>query len=66
MSVSILLWGILFGAIGLGMVIYGKQQRAAAPLLCGIGLMVYPYFVPNVVAVVAIGIVLTLLPFFFR
>ena len=66
MSVSILLWGILFGAIGLGMVIYGKQQRAAAPLLCGIGLMVYPYFVPNVVAVVAIGIVLMLLPFFFR
>jgi hypothetical protein len=66
MSESILLWGILFGAIGLGLAIYGKQQRAAAPLLCGIGLMVYPYFVPNVIALVAIGVVLSVLPFFFR
>lgn len=66
MSESILLWGILFGSIGLALAIYGKQQRAAVPLLCGIGLMIYPYFVPNVIAVVAIGIVLSGLPFFFR
>jgi hypothetical protein len=28
--------------------------------------MVYPYFVPNVIALVAIGIVLMGIPYFFR
>lgn len=65
MSVSTLLWGLLFGSIGVGFAIYGKQQRAAVPLLCGIALMVYPYFVPNVIALVAIGVVLMAIPYFF-
>ncbi len=42
----------------MGFALYGKQQRAVVPLLCGIALMVYPYFVPNVIALVGIGIVL--------
>jgi len=66
MSESILLWGLLFSSIGLGFAIYGKQQRAAVPLLCGIALMIFPYFIPNVVALVAIGIVLSGIPYFFR
>jgi membrane protein DedA with SNARE-associated domain len=48
-----------------GFALYGRQQRAVVPLLCGIALMVYPYFVPNVIALVAIGIVLMALPYFF-
>jgi hypothetical protein len=36
------------------------------PLLCGIALMVYPYFVPNAIALVGIGIVLMGIPYFFR
>ena len=39
--------------MGFGFALYGKQQRAVVPLLCGIALMVYPYFVPNVIALVA-------------
>jgi hypothetical protein len=66
MSESTLLWGLLFGSIGVGFALYGKQQRAVVPLLCGIALMVYPYFVPNAIALVAIGIVLMALPYFFR
>jgi hypothetical protein len=66
MSESTLLWGLLFGSIGVGFALYGKQQRALVPLLCGIALMVYPYFVPNAIALVAIGIVLMALPYFFR
>ena len=66
MSESTLLWGLLFGSIGVGFALYGKQQRAVVPLLCGIALMVYPYFIPNVFALVAIGIVLMALPYFFR
>lgn len=66
MSEATLLWGLLFGSIGVGFALYGKQQRAAVPLFCGIALTVYPYFVPNVIALVAIGIVLMAIPYFFR
>jgi hypothetical protein len=66
MTESILLWGLLFGSIGFGFVLYGKQQRAVVPLLCGIALMIYPYFIPNVIALVGIGIVLMGIPYFFR
>jgi hypothetical protein len=66
MTESILLWGLLFGSIGFGFALYGKQQRAPLPLLCGGALMIYPYFVPNVFALVGIGIVLMAIPYFFR
>ena len=66
MTVSSLLWGLLFGSIGVGFALYGKRQRAPVPLLCGLALMIYPYFIPNVFALVAIGIVLMGIPYFFR
>jgi len=28
--------------------LYGKKQRAVVPLVCGLVLMIYPYFIPNV------------------
>jgi hypothetical protein len=65
-SEGTLLWGLVFGSIGVGFCIYGKRQRAAVPLICGIGLVVYPYFVPNVYALIAIGITLCAIPYFFR
>jgi hypothetical protein len=66
MTESILLWGLLFGSIGFAFALYGKQQRSPVPLLCGIALMIFPYFVPNVIALVGIGIVLMAIPYFFR
>jgi hypothetical protein len=65
-STSSLLWGALFGSIGLGFVIYGRRQRAVVPLLCGLALMAFPYFVSNVVLLVAIGVALMAIPYFFR
>jgi hypothetical protein len=66
MSEGTLLWGVLFSSIGVGFCIYGKRQQATVPLLCGIGLVIYPYFVPNVLAVIAIGMALCAIPYFFR
>jgi predicted membrane protein len=66
MDPAILLWGLLFSSIGFAFFLYGKKQRAVVPLVCGIVLMVYPYFVPNVVLVVLIGLVLTAIPYFLR
>jgi hypothetical protein len=65
-EVSTLLWGVLFSSVGLGFFIYGKKQRAPVPLVCGLALMIYPYFIPNVIALVVIGIVLSAIPYFFR
>jgi hypothetical protein len=57
---------MLFGSIGLGYFIYGKRQRAPVPLICGVTLMVYPYFISNNVVLVAIGAVLMAVPYFIR
>jgi hypothetical protein len=66
MSAAVLLWGLLFSSIGLGFFLYGKKQRAVVPLVCGLVLMVYPYFIPNVTALVMIGALLTAVPYFLR
>lgn len=66
LDTSSLLWGLLFGSIGLGYLIYGRKQRAVVPLLCGLSLMVFPYFVSNNILLVATGVVLMAIPYFFR
>jgi hypothetical protein len=66
MSAPTLLWGLLFSSIGLGFFLYGKKQRAVVPLVSGLVLMIYPYFIADVFVLVAIGVVLTAIPHFFR
>lgn len=66
MSVSTLVWGMLFGAIGLGYFIYGKRQAALVPLVCGISLMVFPYFLSSAWALVLVGVALMAIPYFVR
>jgi hypothetical protein len=63
---SSLFCGLLFGSIGVGYLVYGRRQGAVVPLVCGIALMVYPYFVSNTIALVAIGAVLMAVPYFVR
>jgi len=59
-------WGLLFGCVGLGYLVYGRRQGAAVPIVCGLALMVFPYFVPNTYVLVLIGGVLSALPYFLR
>jgi hypothetical protein len=66
MNTSTLMWGMIFGAIGLGFVVYSKKQKAIIPLLCGIGLMVVPYFISNIYILILSGIVLVALPFIIK
>ena len=63
---AVLLWGLLFGSIGLGYFIYGRKQSAPVPLVCGLALMMFPYFVSNVPVMVGIGIALIAIPYFLR
>jgi hypothetical protein len=66
MNTSSLLWGLLFGSIGLGFFVYGRKQKVVVPLVCGVALMIFPYFVSNTVLLVALGVVLIAIPYFLR
>ncbi len=65
-SEASLIWGILFGSFGFAYFIYGKKQKKIIPLLCGLGLMLFPYFVTNVTLIVIIGILLVVMPWFIK
>ena len=53
MTTASLLWGVVFGSVGTGYCVYAKKQRAVLPFLCGVALMVLPYFLSNPYALVA-------------
>jgi hypothetical protein len=57
---------LLFGAVGLGFFVYGKRQKAVVPLVCGLALMTFPYFISNTFALIATGIALIAIPYFVR
>ncbi len=61
-----LLWGLLFSSIGFGYFLYGKKQGAPVPLVCGLVMMIYPYFIANAYLLVAIGVVVGAVPYFMR
>ncbi len=65
-STAVLMWGMLFGSIGAGFVIYGRKQKAIVPLCVGVALCVFPYFIANVYALVLVGVVLMAIPYFVR
>jgi hypothetical protein len=63
MTPTSLVIGILTGAVGVAYFVYGKRQARFAPLIAGMLLCVYPYFVSSVVWLVVIGVVLIAAPF---
>ncbi|MFQ5453786.1 MAG: hypothetical protein ACE5D6_06330 [Candidatus Zixiibacteriota bacterium] len=65
-SLSTIIWGVLFGSIGMGYIIYGRKQKKGIALLSGIVLSIFPYFFSNLFVIIFIGIVLMLLPYFIR
>lgn len=60
---AMLMWGILFGAIGIGYLVYGKQQKRAMPLLTGVLLILLPYFISSTWLAVILGALLVAAPF---
>ena len=66
MNTATILWGVLFGSFGAGYFLYGKKRGMVMPLVCGIALSVFPYFVPNTILMVLIGAALIAAPFFVR
>ena len=50
-----LITSLILGCIGLGLFIYGKRQARYVHLTAGVALMVFPYFVPRVPWMIAVG-----------
>jgi hypothetical protein len=62
-GVSNLFIAVLAGAVGMGYFVYGRRQARAVPMIAGIVLCVYPYFVDSLLWLSIIGIALAAAPF---
>lgn len=65
-TITSLLLGVVFGSVGMGFFIYGKKQGTIVPLLCGLTLMVLPYFISSTLLLFVVGAVLVAVPYFVR
>ena len=63
---TLLMLSLIIGSIGVAYFVYGKKQGRPVPLISGIVLCAYPYFITNTVLFFGIGVVFAVLPFFIR
>ena len=54
-----LIASFVIGSIGFVLLVYGRKQRRAPHLVCGLTLVVYPYFVHDAMMMSLIAAVLT-------
>jgi hypothetical protein len=55
---------LVTSALGAGYFMYGKRQVKYVPILCGIALCTYSYFIDSIAWLLVIAAVLLALPFF--
>jgi len=65
-SPAALFASLIFGIVGFAAFRYGKKSALVVPMILGIVLMVYPYFVPETWMIYAIGSALTFGVWYFR
>lgn len=63
MDESKLLWGLLFGSVGIGYLMYGRRQKNLMPFLAGLGLICFPYLIDQTSILLLVGLALIGLPF---
>ncbi|MEM7386356.1 MAG: hypothetical protein AAF514_15550 [Verrucomicrobiota bacterium] len=59
---NVLLLTMLFRALGMGYLVYGKSQKRFVPFFAGLLLCIYPFFVKEMIPLVAIGVFLAAVP----
>jgi hypothetical protein len=60
LSAGSLLLNLLVSAVGAGFFLYGRKQSRMPPLIGGISLCIYPYFISNLWVMAGIGVALVL------
>ena len=58
-----LIIGIVTGVLGLAYIAYGRRQTKFAPLIAGVFLCAYPYFIDSPVWLCVVGAILLAAPF---
>lgn len=66
MNESWLIWSVLFGGVGMGMLAYGRRQKAMVPFLAGIVLIGAPYLVEGTAGLLLIGALTLIASYFFK
>ncbi|MCZ6602206.1 MAG: amino acid transport protein [Planctomycetota bacterium] len=66
MSSESLFLHLLFGCVGMGYFVFGRKQNRGLFLLCGVGLCIFPYVIPNLLGLVIVSLILVVVPFYFR
>jgi hypothetical protein len=66
MDFNNLMLSFLFGMIGMGMFMFGKKAGRLVPLGAGLALMVVPYFIPNLIALLVVCCALCVTPLVVR
>jgi hypothetical protein len=58
MNTTGVLLSLLFGAVGMGYLMYGKRMAEFVPIIVGMALMIVPYFFANnlILTVVCVGL----------
>jgi hypothetical protein len=57
---------LLFGTVGFAAFVHGKKTASWKPMVIGIALMVYPYFIENAMLLYSIGLALCIAIYVFR
>jgi len=65
-SPAALFASLVFGVIGFAAFMYGKRHAVMVPMVLGIALMAFPYFVPDAWMIWLIGALLTAAIWYFR
>ena len=66
MDGNLLMASILFGLIGMGMMLYGKKSGRLVPIGAGLGLVVLPYFITDLLLLLVVCSALTWAPWLIR
>ena len=66
MDTNSLMLSVLFGALGMGFLMYGKKAGRLVPIVVGLALMIIPYFIPNAVILLIVCVALSAVPCLLR
>ena len=66
MDANALMLSLFFGCVGMGMFAYGKKMSRMIPLIGGLGLMVLPYFISNLLLMTVVCFGMMGLPWIVR
>jgi hypothetical protein len=66
MDSTTLILSLIFGGVGMVFLAYGKSVGHLVPLGAGLGLMICPYFISNVIVMLVFCLALSAAPFVLR